>query len=87
MRVILPPIGNEIIGMVKGTSLASVIQYSEMLYGAENIYYANNHVIELLIVASFWYLVVVTVLSALQSQIERYFARCRAPSEVTLTRQ
>lgn len=75
MRVILPPIGNETIGMVKGTSLASVIQYSEMLHSAENIYFANNRVIELLIVAGFWYLIVVTVLSVLQARIEGYFAR------------
>ncbi|MGY8685299.1 amino acid ABC transporter permease [Bradyrhizobium sp. UFLA05-153] len=75
MRVILPPVGNETIGMVKGTSLASVIQYSEILHSAENIYFANNRVIELLIVAGFWYLVVVTVLSSLQTRIERHFAR------------
>ncbi|MGY2843572.1 polar amino acid transport system permease protein [Bradyrhizobium sp. USDA 4509] len=75
MRVILPPIGNETIGMVKGTSLASVIQYSEMLHSAENIYFANNRVIELLIVAAFWYLIVVTVLSVLQARIEQHFAR------------
>ncbi|KJC39022.1 ABC transporter permease [Bradyrhizobium sp. LTSP885] len=75
MRVIVPPIGNELIGMVKLTSLASVIQFPEIVYSAENIYYANNRVIELLIVAGIWYVVVVTVLSALQARIERYFAR------------
>lgn len=75
MRVILPPIGNEFIGMVKVTSLASVIQFTEILHSAENIYYANNRVIELLIVATVWYLLVVTVLSIVQKQLERYFAR------------
>jgi len=70
MRVIVPPIGNELIGMVKLTSLASVIQYAEMLHSAENIYYANARVIELLMVAGVWYLVVVTVLSLLQSRVE-----------------
>ena len=75
MRVIVPPIGNELIGMVKLTSLASVIQYAEMLHSAENIYYANARVIELLMVAAVWYLVIVTVLSLLQSRVERRFAR------------
>ncbi|WP_375784828.1 amino acid ABC transporter permease [Bradyrhizobium sp. Pha-3] len=75
MRVILPPIGNELIGMVKLTSLASVIQYSEMLHNVENIYYVNNRVIELLIVAAIWYLAVVSVLSPVQARLERYFAR------------
>jgi polar amino acid transport system permease protein len=75
MRVIVPPIGNEFIGMVKLTSLASVIQYTEILHSAQNIYYANSRVIELLIVAAIWYLAVVTVLSLIQMRIERYFER------------
>jgi len=75
MRVIVPPIGNELIGMAKLTSLASVIQYAEMLHNAENIYYANARVIELLMVAGVWYLVIVTVLSLLQSRVELRFAR------------
>ena len=75
MRVIVPPIGNELVGMVKLTSLASVIQYAEMLHNAENIYYANARVIELLMVAGIWYLVVVTVLSFMQSRVERFYAR------------
>ncbi|MDF0498615.1 amino acid ABC transporter permease [Bradyrhizobium yuanmingense] len=75
MRVILPPIGNEVIGMVKTTSLASVIQFSEIMHSAENIYYVNARVMELLIVAAIWYLAIVTILVALQNKLERYFAR------------
>lgn len=75
MRVIVPPIGNEFIGMVKLTSLASVIQFAELLHSAQNIYYANSRVIELLIVAAIWYLVVVTILSLIQGRIEAYYAR------------
>ena len=75
MRVIVPPIGNETIGMVKLTSLASVIQYSEVLRSVEDIYYVNSRVIELLIVATIWYMVVVTILSILQIYIERHFSK------------
>ena len=75
MRVIVPPIGNEFIGMVKLTSLASVIQFAEILHSAQNIYYANSRVIELLIVAAIWYVVVVTILSLIQGRIEAYYAR------------
>lgn len=75
MRVVIPPLGNEFIGMVKLTSLASVIQFSEILHAAQNIYYANSHVIELLIVAAIWYLVVVSLLTPLQMLLERRFAR------------
>jgi polar amino acid transport system permease protein len=75
MRIIIPPVSNEFIGMVKMTSLASVIQYSELLYNAQNIYYANARVMELLIVAGIWYLAVVTVLTLGQSRLERRFGR------------
>jgi polar amino acid transport system permease protein len=75
MRMVIPPLGNEFIGMVKMTSLASVIQYPEVLHSAENIYYANSRVIELLIVAGIWYLAVVTALTPLQMLLERRFAR------------
>jgi len=75
MRMIVPPVGNETIGMVKLTSLASVIQYREVLRSVEDIYYVNSRVIELLIVAAIWYMVVVTILSIVQYYIERYFSR------------
>ena len=75
MRVVIPPLGNEFIGMVKSTSLASVIQYPEVLHAAENIYYANSRVIELLIVAGLWYLLIVSILTPLQMLLERYFSR------------
>ncbi len=75
MRVVIPPLGNEFIGMVKLTSLASVIQFTEILHSAQNIYYANSRVIELLIVAAVWYLAVVSVLTPLQMLLERRFAR------------
>src|SRR3546814_18065364 len=57
------------------TSVASVIQYSEILRNAQTIYYANSFVIELLFVAAIWYLAVVTVLSVGQHFLERYFAK------------
>ena len=80
MRVVIPPLGNEFISMVKITSLASVIQYAEILHSAQNIYYANARVIELLIVAGIWYLAVVSVLTPLQMLLERRFARGMALS-------
>ena len=75
MRVIIPPVGNEVIGMLKATSLASVIGANEILTQAHNIYFVNNRIMELLIVAAIWYLIAVSVLSVIQYYIERYFAR------------
>jgi len=71
--------------MVKLTSVASVIQYAEMLRNAQTIYYANARVIELLIVAAIWYLVVVTVLSIGQHFLEKRFARGRGDNRAKRT--
>jgi polar amino acid transport system permease protein len=75
MRVVIPPLGNEFIGMIKLTSLASVIQFAEVLHSAQNIYYANSRVIELLMVAGIWYLAIVSILTPCQMLLERRFAR------------
>jgi polar amino acid transport system permease protein len=75
MRVIIPPIGNESIGMLKFSSLASVISYSELLNQTQQIYFVNGAVIELLIVAAIWYLAATTVLTTIQYYVERYFGR------------
>lgn len=75
MRVVIPPLGNEFIGLVKMTSLASIIGFSDLLRSVQDIYYLNARVIELLMVAAAWYLVVVTLLSIGQSVLERRFGR------------
>ncbi|MGA8296505.1 MAG: amino acid ABC transporter permease [Acidimicrobiales bacterium] len=75
MRVIVPVTGNETISMLKTSSLASVITVFELTGEAELIYSNNYEVMELLIVASLWYLIVTTVLTFGQYYVERYFAR------------
>ena len=78
MRVIVPPTGNEFISMLKTSSLAEVILYGELLRRASDIYSTNNAVLELLAVASVWYLLLTTVASIGQYYLERRFARGRA---------
>jgi len=75
MRVIIPPTGNETIGMLKTTSLVSVLAYTELLYAVQLIYATNYKQIPLLIVASIWYLVLTTILSIGQYFIERHYGR------------
>ena len=75
MRVVVPPLGNEFIAMIKTTSLASIIGFSDVLRNAQDIYYTNARVIELLMVAAVWYLVVVSVLSVVQALLEQRFGR------------
>jgi polar amino acid transport system permease protein len=87
-RVIIPPIGNEFIGLLKTSSLASVITYSELMFQAERIYEYNTRIMEMLFVATFWYLVTVSVFSIGQYYLERRFARgsVRALPETPLQR-
>jgi polar amino acid transport system permease protein len=88
MRVIIPPTGNEVISMLKTTSLASTIAVVEV-FGATNNISANNYeIMPLLIVASLWYLIVTTVLSTGQFYLERRFARgaLRTPPPTPLQR-
>jgi polar amino acid transport system permease protein len=75
MRVIIPPTGNETISMLKTTSLVSFITVVDLLYAAQLIYSVNYKTIQLLIVASIWYLAVTSVLSIGQYYVERYFGR------------
>jgi len=75
MRVILPPTGNELISMLKTTSLVSAIAVVELLYSAQRIYAVTYQVLPLLVVASIWYLICTSVLSIGQFYVERYFSR------------
>jgi polar amino acid transport system permease protein len=75
MRIIVPPTGNETIGMLKMTALVSVISVAELLYSAQEIYSVNFQTIPLLITVSIWYLVVTSILTVVQTRIERYFGR------------
>ncbi|MBO1269203.1 amino acid ABC transporter permease [Arthrobacter cavernae] len=79
MRVIIPPTGNETIGMLKYTSLVIVIGYSELLTSVSIIYSRTFQTIPLLIVAALWYLAVTAVLSVGQYYVERHFERGFTP--------
>ena len=75
MLAIIPPTGNELIGLLKSTSLVSVIAAQELLTKAELIFARNLLTIELLIVASMWYLIVTSLLTWGQYYVERHYAR------------
>lgn len=75
MRSIVPPTGNQFISMIKATSLVSVIAMADLLYSAQSIYNRTFEVIPLLMVTVLWYLFITSVLSVIQSRIERYYAR------------
>src|SRR5205814_4925848 len=75
MRTIVPTAGNEIIGLVKGTSVVYVMALPEVFYQVQVIYNRNGRVMALLLVATIWYLLLTTVLSVAQYHVERHFAK------------
>lgn len=75
MRVIIPPTGNQVVSMLKTTSLVFAIAVPELLTSIQGIYSRNFQQVALLTVACFWYLVATTVLNAGQHYIERRFSR------------
>ncbi|MDH6132390.1 polar amino acid transport system permease protein [Kitasatospora sp. MAA4] len=79
MRAILPPAGSQVIGLIKGTSIVSVIAVQDLLFATQLVYNRNYLVVPLLLVATLWYLVLTTVLSVLQHYLERFFGAHRSP--------
>lgn len=73
LRIIIPPTGNEFISMLKTTSLVYVVAGHDLMTVAGQIYKQNNYVMELLIVASFWYMVLTAIATFAQSRLERRF--------------
>ncbi|WP_193100480.1 amino acid ABC transporter permease/ATP-binding protein [Burkholderia sp. Z1] len=87
MRAILPTAFNDLITLAKGTSMVYVLAMPELFYTVQVIYRRNLEVIPLLMVATVWYLIILTVLSAIQVQVERHYARgaLRNPPPSVLT--
>jgi polar amino acid transport system permease protein len=75
MKAIVPPTGNQVIGMLKYTSLASVVALHELMHSVETIYSRTFETMPLLIVAALWYLILVSILSVVQFFIERHYLR------------
>jgi len=74
-RAILPNFFNEVIGLVKGTSVVFVVALPELFYTVQVIYNRNQRVIPMLLVAVVWYAIITTVLSIIQFYVERHYAR------------
>jgi polar amino acid transport system permease protein len=76
MRVIIPPTGNELISMLKTTSLVTAVPYTLELYTrTRDISAVIFQPIPLLLVAATWYLAITSVLMVGQYYLEKYFSR------------
>ncbi|MCX3060173.1 amino acid ABC transporter permease [Streptomyces beihaiensis] len=75
MRVIVPPTGNEVINMLKTTSLVSAVQFTELFRASQDIGQQSGSPVEMYFLAAAWYLIMTSILSVGQYYIERYYAR------------
>ena len=75
MKSVIPPTGNEVIGMLKYSAIASVISVTELLESVTEIFDRTFQTMPLLMVAALWYLALTTLLTVGQRQIEWRFAR------------
>lgn len=76
MRIIIPPTGNEVIGMLKATSLVTAVPFSLDLFArAQAISVETFNPVPLLLVACAWYLAITSVLMVGQHYLEKRFNR------------
>jgi polar amino acid transport system permease protein len=73
MRAILPGLANDVIGMIKLTSIASVIFVNELTYSAQQIVGQNFKFFTVFGAAALIYLAITSLVSVLQGWLERKF--------------
>jgi polar amino acid transport system permease protein len=79
MRIIIPPLGNAFNGLMKTSSLASVISMEELLRRTEMLIQVQFKVLEIFVDAAIFYLAMTTVWGFIQHRIEKHFSRSLAP--------
>jgi polar amino acid transport system permease protein len=79
-RTIIPPLGTQFNGMLKTTSLASVISMEELMRSAQMLAQINFRVLEVYLVAALWYLVLVSIWGLIQTRIEAHYEKPFGPA-------
>ncbi|MBP0495326.1 amino acid ABC transporter permease [Roseomonas indoligenes] len=74
-RLIIPPLGNSLNGLLKATSLASVISLEEVMRRSQVLMQEKFEVLELYCVAAVYYLVLTTLWNLVQVRLERHYGR------------
>jgi polar amino acid transport system permease protein len=76
LRLVLPPIGNQFIAMLKDTSLISVTGFVwEILWRAQKVGRSNFRSLEALLIAAVFYWIITIMFSVVQGKLEEYLAR------------
>jgi len=82
-RIIIPPMGNAFNGLMKTSSLASVISMEELLRRTELLVQVQFKVLEIFMVAAIYYLVLTTIWGFIQARLEAYASRSVAQDRTT----
>lgn len=72
LRIALPPLTNQLVTIVKLTSLVSVISLTEILLVGQQLYTRNFLVIETLTVVAIYYVAIVTIVTWIIKRFENY---------------
>ena len=75
LRIIIPPLGNSFNGLMKTSSLASVISMDELLRRTELLIQVQFKVLEIFVDAAIFYLVLTTLWGFVQRRLEAHFSR------------
>ena len=75
MRAILPSAANELVNLLKSTSVVYVLAIGEIFYQVQVVYGRTGRVVPMLLVATVWYIILTALLSILQFYVERHYAR------------
>jgi polar amino acid transport system permease protein len=83
-RIILPAIGNSVNGLLKATSIASVISMEELMRRSEMVMQVKFDVLEVFAAAAVDYLVLTTLWDQVQRRLERRFDRANRAGAATI---
>jgi polar amino acid transport system permease protein len=83
-RVILPALGNSVNGLLKATSIASVISMEELMRRSEMVMQVKFDVLEVFAAAAVLYLVLTTLWDQIQRRLERRFNRADRAKTATM---
>jgi len=75
LRIIIPALGNAFNGLMKTSSLASVISMEELLRRTELLIQVQFKVLEIFCVAALYYLLLTTLWGFVQARLEAHFSR------------
>ncbi|CAO3436743.1 amino acid ABC transporter permease [Azospirillum endophyticum] len=77
VRIAIPPTGNQVVNLIKNTSLLFTIAIPEIFATGTNIFSANFKYFEVIAVVAIWYLLLAIGYGLLQRALERRFAKGR----------